>query len=154
MPAQAIPKGYEGAHPYLSCKGAAAAIEFYKKAFGAEELCRIDAGPGMIGHAEVKIGGAIIMLADEFPQMGFVSPKTPGGTPVLIHIYVTDVDALAKRAAAAGAIIKRPPKDEFYGDRAMTLEDPFGHLWGFATHIEDLSPDEIGRRAAKAHGAG
>jgi PhnB protein len=154
MPVKPIPDGYHGATPYLCCKGAAAAIEFYKKAFGGEELGRLDAGPGMIAHAEIRIGEAVIMLADEFPQMGFLSPKTIGGTPVMVYIYVRDVDALAKRAAAAGAIIKRPVADQFYGDRSVSLEDPFGHSWGFATRIEDLSLEEIKQRAAKAHGGG
>lgn len=152
MPVKPIPDGYHGANPYLCCKGAAAAIKFYKKAFGAEEMGRIDAGPGRIGHAEIRIGEAVIMLADESPQMGFLSPKTIGGTPVMVYIYVRDVDALAKRAAAAGAVIKRPVADQFYGDRSVWLEDPFGHSWKFATRIEDLSPEEIKRRAAKAHG--
>lgn len=155
MPVKPIPAGYENrATPYLCCKGAAAAIEFYKQAFGAEEVCRVGSPGGTIGHAEIKIAGAIVMLADEYPDMGFHSPKTIGGSPVMMYIYVPDVDALAKRAAAAGATIKRPPADQFYGDRSVAIEDPFGHSWGFATHIEDVPPDEIERRAAKMHGGG
>ncbi len=147
-----IPKGYETATPYICCKGAAEAIEFYKKAFGAEELMRLETPGGGIGHAEVKIGGGIIMIADEYPDMGFRSPQSIGGTPVSIYIYVTDVDALAKRAAAAGAKILRPVADQFYGDRSVSLEDPFGHRWGFATHVEDVSPEEITRRAKAKFG--
>ena len=151
MAAKPIPDGYHGAHPYLCCKGAAEAIDFYKRAFGATEVCRLEAGPGMIAHAEIRIGEAVLMLADEYPQMGFRSPKTIGGSPVLIYIYVNDVDGLVNRAAAAGATVKRPPKDEFYGDRSATVEDPFGHVWGFATRIEDLTIEQIRERAAKAH---
>jgi PhnB protein len=154
MAVKPIPKGYEGANPYLCCKGAAAAIKFYKKAFGAREMGRIDAGAGKIAHAEVRIGDAVIMLADEYPQAGFLSPRTIGGTPVIVYVYVRDVDALARRAAAAGAVIKRPVADQFYGDRSVWLQDPFGHSWKFATRIEDLTPREIKRRAAKAHRSG
>ena len=148
-----IPEGYERATPYLCCKGAAKAIEFYKKAFGAVELFRIGS-PGGIGHAEVKIGGAIIMLADEYPDMGFLSPQTIGGSPVTVYIYVEDVDAFAKRAIDAGIKVLRPVADQFYGDRSVSFEDPFGHRWGFATHVEDVAPDEIQRRAAAMFGGG
>lgn len=148
MPVNPIPDGYEGATPYICCKGAASAIEFYKQAFGAQELFRLDRPDGGVAHAEIKIGGAIIMLADEYPDMGFLSPRTIGGTPVAMYVYVPDVDALVRRAAAAGATIKRPPADQFYGDRSSHLEDPFGHSWGFATHIEDVPPEEIRRRAS------
>lgn len=146
-----IPPGYEGATPYICVKGAAEAIEFYKKAFGAVELFRIG-GPDSIGHAEIRIGGATIMLADEYPDMGFLSPKTIGGTPVLIYIYVPDVDAFAKQAEAAGAKVLRPLQDQFYGDRSVSLEDPWGHRWGFATHIEDVSNEEVQRRAKEKFG--
>ncbi len=142
-----IPDAYPGATPYLICRGAADAIEFYKKAFGATERGRLDAPGGRVGHAEIKIGNdAIIMLADECPDMGAKSPQTIGGTPVSIYIYVEDVDALAKRAEAAGAKIKRPVANQFYGDRSVHLEDPFGHSWGFATHIEDVSMEEMKKR--------
>lgn len=147
---KAIPDGYSAAIPYLSCNGAASAIEFYKKAFGATELMRFAAPEGKIGHAEIKIGDAIIMLADEYPEMGFRSPVSLGGSPVGIHVYVADVDALTRRAADAGAIVERPVADQFYGDRSVTLRDPFGHRWFFATHKEDVSPDELRRRAAAA----
>ena len=150
--AKPVPDDYQGATPYICCQGAAQAIDFYKKAFGAEELLRLDAGGGKIGHAEIKIGGdrpgggAIIMLADEYPDMGFLSPRSIGGTPVKLHVYVPDVDAFITRAAAAGAKVVRQPQDQFYGDRSAEVEDPFGHRWGFATHKEDLTPDEIKRR--------
>ena len=145
---KAIPDGFEGATPYLAIKGASDAIEFYKKAFGATETTRIAGPDGRIGHAEIMIGKAKIMLADEFPEMGFLSPRTLGGSPVTIHIYVEDVDALAARAEGAGAKVTRPVADQFYGDRAVALEDPFGHVWHFATHKEDLSNEELQRRAA------
>jgi PhnB protein len=146
MAVKAIPDGYEGAVPYLSCKNAAAAIDFYGKAFGAGELMRMTQPDGRVGHAEIQIGAARIMLADEFPEMGFRSPASLGGSPVGIHIYVADVDALAERAVAAGAKLLRPVADQFYGDRSATLEDPFGHRWFFATHKEDVSPEELRRR--------
>ena len=143
-----IPKGYEGAIPYLIIKGAANALEFYKKAYGATEIMRIPAPGGTVGHAEIKIGDAIIMLADEFPEMNHKSPQTLGGTPVTILIYVPDVDAFVKRAVAAGAKAVTPVETKFYGDRSGTLEDHFGHLWHFATHVEDVPPDEMAKRAA------
>jgi PhnB protein len=146
MAVKAIPEGYEAAVPYLSCRNAAGAIDFYKKAFGASELVRLPAPNETVGHAELRIGAAKIMLADEFPEMGFRSPQSIGGSPVGIHVYVEDVDALASRAAAAGAKIERPVADQFYGDRSVTLLDPFGHRWFFATRKEDLSPEEIRRR--------
>ncbi len=145
-----IPDGYEGVTPYLICKNAEAAIDFYKRAFGAEELYRVGQ-PGMVGHAEIKIGNAIIMLADEFPPMA-VSPETIGGSPVSLYIYVEDVDSFTDNAIAAGLTVMKPVADQFYGDRSGHFKDPFGHLWGFATHIEDLTPDQIGERAAAAHG--
>lgn len=142
-----IPAGYEHSTPYLTCKDASAAIEFYKKAFGATELCRIPMPGGKVGHAEIKIEGAIIMLSDEFPERGAVSPITLGGTPVGIMIYVPDVDAFTVRATTAGAEVVEPAKDQFYGDRSCRLRDPSGHAWFFATHIEDVPPGEIERRA-------
>ena len=148
MPVKPIPDEYQAATPYLCIKGAARAIEFYAKAFGAKETMRMEQPDGRIGHAEIRIGSAPVMLADEFPEMGFRSPKTLGGTPVNILVYVADVDALAAQAQAAGATIKRPVADQFYGDRVAVLEDPFGHSWSFATHIEDVSPEEMHRRAS------
>jgi PhnB protein len=148
-----IPEGYEQVTPYLSINGAARAIEFYQQAFGATEVLRLAMPDGRIGHAEIRIGRAPLMLADEFPEMGFRAPRTLGGSPVLIHLYVEDVDALAARAVAAGATVKRPVQDQFYGDRSVTLEDPFGHVWSFATHKEDVSPEELRTRHAALHAA-
>lgn len=148
-----IPAGYEGATPYLCVHDAAEAIEFYKKAFGAVELMRMADPSGKVGHAEIKIGGAIIMLSDEFPSMGAVSPKTLGGSPVATLLYFEDVDAVAKRAVAAGGKLTRAVEDQFYGDRSGKLLDPFGHTWWIATHKEDVSPEEMDRRAAALHGA-
>lgn len=146
-----IPDGYRGAIPYLICKGAAQAIDFYKKAFGATEFFRMDGPGGAIGHAEIRIGDAVIMLADEFPGMGACSPQTIGGTPMSTYIYVEDVDALTRRAIEAGIKVLRPLANQFYGDRSVHVEDPFGHRWGFATHVEDVPLDELKRRAtAKA----
>jgi PhnB protein len=145
-----IPDEYRSATPYLCVSGAASAIEFYKKAFGAREVMRIPMAGDKVGHAELRVGDAPFMLADEFPEMNFRSPRSLGGSPVNILIYVDDVDALAKRAEAAGAKVLRPPADQFYGDRMATLEDPYGHSWSFATHIEDVSPDEM-RKRAQAH---
>ena len=148
MSAKPIPDGYHTATPYLVVKNAASALEFYKKAFGAEELMRLASPDGKIGHAEIKIGDSPIMLADEFPEMGYRGPQALGGSPVSIMLYVEDVDARFNQAIAAGAKVKRPVKDEFYGDRAGNLEDPFGHVWTIATHKEDVSPEEIERRFA------
>ena len=147
---KAIPDGYEGITPYLICKNAEAAIEFYKKAFGAIELVRIGE-PGMVGHAEMKIGNAIFMMADEFPDMGVVSPQTLGGTPVSLYIYVEDVDSFTEKAIAEGLKVLKPVSDQFYGDRSGRFEDPFGHHWGIATHKEDLTPEEMDERAKAAH---
>jgi PhnB protein len=148
---KAIPDGYEGVTPYLICKNAEAAIDFYKKAFGAEELFRIGQ-PGLVGHAELKIGSAIIMMADEHPETGIVSPESLGGTPVHLMIYVEDVDAFTTRAVSLGLQVLRPVADQFYGDRSGQFKDPFGHVWAFATHIEDVSPEEMNERAKSAHG--
>jgi PhnB protein len=146
-----IPDQYRGATPYLCVNDGAQAMEFYQKAFGAKEVMRMAMPNGKLGHAEIKIGNAPIMLADEYPDMNFRSPKSIGGTPVNIVVYVKDVDALVKQAEAAGAKVVRPPADQFYGDRMATLEDPFGHSWSFATHIEDVSPEEMEKRAAALH---
>jgi len=148
-----IPEGYHTATPYLIAGDAAAAIDYYKQAFGATELFRMPAPGGKIGHAEIKIGDSPIMLADEFPEMGYKSPQTLGGSPVSIMIYVADVDAVFNQAVAAGGKVQRPVKDQFYGDRSGTLEDPFGHVWHVATHKEDVSAEEMERRA-QAAGAG
>ena len=146
--ARPIPEGYEHATPYLSVRDAAGAIEFYRKAFGATELMRLAQPDGRIGHAEIKIGAAPIMLADEFPEMGFRGPQSLGGSPVRIHLYVEDVDAVASRAVAAGAKLLRPVQDQFYGDRSGTLADPFGHIWIIATRKEDVSAEEMQKRFA------
>ena len=141
---KAIPEGYHSVTPYLAVDDAAAAVAFYKQAFGATEVMRMPAPGGKIGHAEIEIGGSRIMLADEHPEMGFRGPKAYGGSPVGLHLYVDDVDAVARQAVAAGV------KDQFYGDRTGSFEDPFGHVWHIATHKEDLAPDELKRRAAQA----
>ncbi len=146
-----IPEGYEGITPYLICKNAEAAIEFYKKAFGAEELYRIGE-PGMVGHAEMKIGNSVFMLSDEWEPMNALSPETIGGSPVSLYIYVEDVDKFTEKAIAEGLEVIKPVSDQFYGDRSGHFRDPFGHMWGFATHIEDLTPDELNERAKAAHG--
>ena len=151
--AKPIPDGYHSVTPYLIINGAADALEYYKKAFGATELFRMPAPEGKIGHAEIKIGDSPIMLADEFPEMGYKSPKSLGGSPVSIMIYVDDVDTVFKQAVDAGGKEQRPIKDQFYGDRSGTLEDPFGHVWHVATHKEDISPEEMERRAKAASAA-
>ncbi len=147
-----IPEGYHSVTPYLIIKGAADAIEFYKKAFGATELLRMPHPNGKIGHAEIKIGDSPVMLADEFPEMGHKSPTTLGGSPVSLMIYVDDVDAVFNRAIAEGAKSERPLETKFYGDRSGSLKDPFGHSWHIATHVEDVSEEEMQKRAAAAHG--
>ncbi len=145
-----IPEGYHTATPYLIVKDAARAIEFYKKAFGATELMRMADASGKIGHAEIKIGDSPIMLADEVPGMGYRSPESLGGSPVSILLYVEDVDAVFNQAVAAGAKVERPVKDQFYGGRTGGVTDPFGHVWYIATHKEDVSPEELQKRAAAA----
>ncbi len=150
MATRHVPEGYHTATPYLIMDDAARAIDFYKRAFGATELHRYDAPGGKIGHAEVKVGDSVIMLADEYPDMGYRSPKAIGGTPVSIMLYIDDVDAQFKQAVAAGAKALRPVENQFYGDRCGTLEDPFGHVWTLATHVEDLSHEEIMKRAEAA----
>ena len=147
-----IPEGYHTVTPYLIVKGAASAIEFYKKAFGATELFRMDAPGGKIGHAEIKIGNSPIMLADEVAEMGARSPQSYGGSPVTILLYVEDVDAMFNQAVAAGVTVQRAVADQFYGDRSGGVTDPFGHVWYIATHKEDLSPEEIRKRAAALYG--
>ena len=142
-----MPAGYHTVTPYLACGDAAAAIEFYRKAFAAIEAIRIPGPGGKIGHAEVKIGDSRVMLADEYAQMNFYGPRTRGGTTVHIHLYVRNVDAMTDKAVAAGAKLVRPVKDQFYGDRSGSIEDPFGHIWHLATHKEDLSKAEMRKRA-------
>ena len=148
MPVKPIPDGYHTLTPYLSIKGAAAAIEFYKKAFNAVELMRLVGPNGTIGHAEIRIGNSPIMLADEHPPMNFLSPKTIGGSPVLLHLYVDDSDKMFAQAVAAGATVLRALNTQFYGDRSGTILDPYGHMWSLSTHVEDVSAEEIERRAA------
>jgi PhnB protein len=145
-----IPDGHNTVSPYLIVDGATRALDFYKQAFGATELFRHVAPDGRIGHAEVRIGDTVIMLADVHPEVGAQGPAHYGGSPVSLHVYLEDVDAVARRAVAAGAKVKRPVADQFYGDRLGTLEDPFGHTWHVSTHIEDVSAAELGRRAAEA----
>jgi PhnB protein len=146
-----IPDGYNTITPYLSIKGAAEAIEFYRKAFGATEVMRMAQPDGRVGHAELKIGDSKFMLADEFPDMDLRGPHSLGGTPVHLHMYVEDVDAVVDRALAAGAKLARPVQDQFYGDRSGSVTDPYGHVWHVATHKEDLSMEEMRRRAAAQH---
>jgi PhnB protein len=147
-----IPDGYHTVTPYLIIKGAADAIDFYKRAFGATELFRMPQPDGRIGHAEIKIGDSPIMLADEFPEMGHRSPQSLGGSPVSILLYCEDVDTVFNRAVTEGAKQDRPVEDKFYGDRGGSLTDPFGHIWHIATHKEDVSPEEMEKRVAAAGG--
>jgi PhnB protein len=144
-----VPDGYHVLTAYLIVNGADKAIEFYKKAFGAIELFRLGGSDGRVGHAELLIGDSHLMLADEFPEMGARSPQTIGGSPVRVLIYVEKVDEVVARAVAAGAKLVRPVEDQFYGDRAGGIEDPFGHHWHVATHIEDVSPEEMKKRGAE-----
>lgn len=149
MSVNPIPKGYHSVTPYLIVSDAARALEFYKQAFGAVELMRLDGPNGKIMHAEVKIGDSPIMLADEFPEMDAISPQTLKGTPVSLMIYVADVDARFKHAVAAGAKVQREVQDQFYGDRSGTLVDPFGHVWSLATHVEDVTVEQVKERLAQ-----
>ncbi len=141
-----IPDGWHVVTPYLVVHDAARAIEFYGKAFGAKEVMRLPGPGGKIGHAELKIGGENVMLADEAPEQGHKSPVSLGGSPVRIHLYVEDVDAVANRAVQAGAKILIPIGDQFYGDRSGRIEDPFGHIWILSTHKEDVTPEEMQKR--------
>lgn len=145
--AQAVPKGYHTVTPSLFVAGAAKAIEFYKKALGAEELMRFEGPGGAVMHAEIRVGDSIIMLADEMPEMGGRGPKTIGGTPVSFFVYGDNVDAAWKRALGAGAKEVMPLADQFWGDRTGCLEDPFGHQWWLAQHLEDLTPEQIRKNA-------
>ena len=149
-----IPDGYHSVTPYLCCRDAEKAIDFYKRAFGATELMRMPAPGGKIGHAELQVGSSRVMLADEFPEMGFMSPQSLGGSPVMLHLYVEDADATVKTAEAAGGKVTRPVADQFYGDRGGQLDDPFGHKWYVSTHIEDLSSEEMQERMKATAGVG
>jgi PhnB protein len=143
-----IPEGEHSITPYLVIQGAAKAIDFYRKAFGAKEVMRLSDPKGdKVGHAELMIGDSKVMLADEYPDFGFRAPPAIGGTPVSLLLYVNDVDAVFQRAVAAGAKELRPVANQFYGDRMGTLQDPFGHVWSIATHVEDVPPEEMKRRA-------
>ena len=144
-----IPDGYPQVIPYLTIDGAAQAIEFYGKVFGARERMRMPSPDGKIGHAELEIGDALIMLSDEHPEMGARGPKSIGGSPVTIAVYVEDVDAVFQRAIENGASSTRDVEDQFYGDRSGQFTDPFGHKWNVATHVEDVPPDEMAKRMEK-----
>jgi PhnB protein len=146
MAVPTIPPGYHTVTPYLIIKGAAAALDFYKKAFGAVEKMRMPMPDGRVGHAEITVGDSHVMLADEFPEMGHKGPATLGGTSVGLAVYVPDCDAVFARALEAGAKQLKPMQNQFYGDRSGTITDPFGHQWTIATHIEDVSPEEMRRR--------
>jgi PhnB protein len=145
-----IPDGYHNVTPYLFVRGAASAIDFYKTAFGATETVRMPGPDGRIMHAEVKIGDSIVMLADENPSTGVMSPQTIGGYSVGLHVYVENVDAVVQKAVENGAKTLRPIKNQFYGDRSGSLLDPFGHMWSVATHVEDVSPEEMRKRMKAA----
>ncbi len=155
MPAsvQPIPDGYTAVTPYLTLNDAAAAIEFYQKAFGAEEVMRMPAPDGKIMHAEIRIGGAVVMLHDEAPQWKAFGARTIGDSPCSIMLYVPDVDAVVRRAVEHGATLTMEVEDQFYGDRCGALKDPFGHKWIVATHVEEVSPEEIERRAQERFSA-
>ena len=154
MAVKSIPEGYHSVTPYLIIRGAGEAIEFYKKAFGAVELFRFPSPDGKVGHAEIKIGDSPVMLADEYPDMGYKGPQSIGGSPVSLMIYVADVDTIFNQAVTAGATVKEALQDKFYGDRLGTVIDPFGHVWHLSTHKEDVSLEEMQRRAKAAHGGG
>jgi PhnB protein len=147
-----IPDDYPCVIPSLVLDGAAQATDFYREVLGATERLRMDGPDGRIGHAELQIGESVIFVADEFPEMEFVGPKKIGGSPVTVMVYVEDVDATFDRAMKAGAKVTRPVEDQFYGDRVGQFEDPFGHRWSVATHVEDVPPEEMAKRAAEAMG--
>jgi PhnB protein len=149
---QKIPEGQAGVIAYLCVQGAANAIDFYKRALSATELFRMADSNGRITHAELKVGHGRIMLSDEFPERGVKSPRTYGGSPVGLHLYVENVDQVAGNMISAGAKATQAVSNMFYGDRSGEFEDPFGHKWWISTHVEDVSPDELARRAAKARG--
>ena len=147
-----IPDGYPRVTPYLCIDGAGAAIDFYSKVFGSTERMRMPDPDGRIGHAELQFGDSLIMLADEYPEMGIRGPRAVGGTPVTLSVYVEDVDGVFDRAVELGAKALRQVEDQFYGDRSGQFEDPFGHRWSVATHVEDVPPDEMAKRAAEVAG--
>ena len=153
MATQPIPEGYSTISPYLAVDDAAEAIEYYKKAFGAEETGRMEAPGGKIGHAELKIGDSHVMLSDPFPQASTTPPKELGGTSASIFMYVEDVDAVVQKAVDAGATVTMEVEDQFWGDRFGSITDPFGHNWSIATHVEDLTPEEIEERGKAAMAA-
>jgi PhnB protein len=145
-----IPEGYPQVAPYLSVIGAAAAIDFYREVFGATERGdRMVSPDGTIGHAELLIGDSLVMIADEYPEHGFLAPPTVGGSAVTMHTYLPDVDGVVSRAVEAGANLIRPVETHFYGDRSGLIEDPFGHRWSISTHVEEVGPDEMARRVAE-----
>jgi PhnB protein len=147
-----VPEGYHNVTPYLFVRSAASAIDFYKNIFGATEIMRMPGSNGKIMHAELRIGDSIIMLADENPQTGVMSPQTIGGFSVGMHLYVESVDQVIQKAVESGAKLLRPIKNQFYGDRSGTVLDPFGHMWSVATHVEDVSPEEMRKRMTAAVG--
>jgi PhnB protein len=154
MPAKPIPSGYHSITPHLIVHDAAGAIEFYQQAFGATELLRLSDGSGKVGHAELQIGDSRIMLADEHRDLGYLSPKSLGGVAASLLLYVSDVDAVLRQAEQASVTVVHPLADQFYGDRTVTVADPFGHQWTIATHQEDVSPEEVQRRFRAATGPG
>jgi PhnB protein len=151
---QPIPQDYPRVMPYLIVDGAGDAIDFYRSVLGATERMRMPAPDGTVGHAELQVGDSVIMLADESPSMQARGPKVVGGTPVTLFVYIEDADAAFQRAVSAGAKVLQPVEDRFYGDRSGQFEDPFGHRWSVATHIEDVPPEEMSKRAAAATAAG
>jgi PhnB protein len=153
MAVKPIPDGYRTVTPYLAVDDAAEAIDYYTKAFGAKERGRMEAPGGKIGHAELEIGDSLVMLSDPFPQASTRTPKELGGTSASVFLYVEDVDAVVKQAVDAGATITMEVEDQFWGDRFGTVQDPFGHLWSIATHVEDVPPEEMAERAKAAMGA-
>jgi uncharacterized glyoxalase superfamily protein PhnB len=144
-----IPDGMRTVTPHLVCAGASDAIEFYKKAFGATEIMRMPGPAGKLMHAQIQIGDSAVMLVDEMPEWGALGPKSLKGSPVTIHLYVENADTFAKRAIDAGATVKMPVDDTFWGDRYGVLEDPWGHSWSVATHVRDMTPEEIAAEMAK-----
>jgi PhnB protein len=152
MPVEAKPAGYPTVTPYLCVDGADAAIAFYTAVFGATERMRMPMPGGRVGHCELQIGDSLVMLSDESPEMGIVGPNAVGGTPVTISVYVDDVDSVFARAVDAGATALRPVETQFYGDRSGQFVDPFGHRWSVATHVEDVSPEEMQRRMTEMTG--
>jgi PhnB protein len=150
--AKPVPEGYPQVTPYLTVDGANRAIEWYGTVFGTRERMRMGAPDGKVGHAELELGDSLLMLADEFPEMGMRGPKAVGGSPVTISLYVDDVEGVFERAVQGGAKPLRQVENQFYGDRVGSFEDPFGHRWSVATHVEDVPPDEMERRAAESMG--